>query len=467
MIKKYYTLRFERNDAFNKSSIKIQNANNLLRIGQTESCDVRLENNSQYEDAVFAVIEKRTDDNGWKLIRISPYKEHEVRVNGTPINYVHFLSDGDRIAFEGQRQELVFNIREDERYNSSNIEPVGKTNRLKIVWAAIISILVVCIGLQQLNTPSMTDDMIERAKESVFQIQVDTMKLMKYRGNDTIMLCYYCPKDKEKDSEFGQAFLTTDGMLVTARHCIEPWLNVDKDLVLDTLSPGIPTPVKLALKAVTQNIVAEAQGDSTRWQLVSCCSLRKTNEADTVILNVKSSAFIIDDTRDNIMELGDFSHQYFWRSISVRPRRIDMMLGDLAYIPKIDIPDHKGTIRLASKEDLRRICRKPKRSINILGRTRNDIGKKKTESQEVQLYGMLDDSDFTADGYPNIVFSIPHPGTIKAGFSGGPILIRQGLFKWCAIGLVSVKDNHDNNRLYSVPITEIERMEQNRINNDE
>ena len=405
MIKKYYTLRFERNDAFNKSSIKIQNANNLLRIGQTESCDVRLENNSQYEDAVFAVIEKRTDDNGWKLIRISPYKEYEVRVNGTPINYVHFLSDGDRIAFEGQRQELVFNIREDERYNSSNIETIGK-KRLKIVWAVIITILVMFIGLQQLNTPSMTDDMIENAKQSVFQIQVDTMKLMEYRGNDTIMLCYYCPKDKEKESEFGQAFLTTDGMLVTARHCIEPWLNIEKDLVLDTLSSGIPTSVKLALKAVTQNIVAEAQGDSTRWQLVSCCSLRKTDEADTVILNVKSSAFIIDNSRDNIMELGDYSHQYFWRSISVRPRRIDMMLGDLAYIPKIDIPNHKGTIRLASKEDLRRICQKSKRSINILGRTGNDLGKKKTESQEVQLYGMLDDGDFTADGYPNIVFSI-------------------------------------------------------------
>ncbi len=465
MIKKYYTLRFERTDAFNKANTKKQNANNLLRIGQTESCDVRLENNSQYEDAVLAVIEKRTDENGWKLIRISPYKEHEVRVNGTPINYVHFLSDGDRVAFEGQRQELVFNIREDERYNSSNIETIGK-ERLKIVWTAIITILVVCLGLQQFYSPSMSAYMIEKAKESVFQIQVDTMKLMKYCGNDTVVIGYYCPGDKEKDKDFGQAFLTTDGMLVTARHCIEPWLNIDKDLVLDTLSPGIPTPVKLALKAVTQNIVAEAQGDSTRWQLVSCCSLRKTDDADTVILNVKSSAFIIDDSRDNIMEFGDYSHRYFWRSISVRPRRIDMMLGDLAYIPKIDIPDHKGTIRLASKEDLRRICRKPKRSIHILGRTGNNIGKKKTESHEVQLYGMLDDSDFTADGYPNIVFSIPHPGTIKEGFSGGPILIRQGLFKWCAIGLVSVKDNHDNNRLYSVPITEIERMEQNRINND-
>ena len=81
MTKKYYTLRYEHDDAFHKAGEKVFNDKNTLHIGQTESCDIRLSNSSQYEDAVIAIIEKRTDDKGWKLIRISPFTEHEVRVN--------------------------------------------------------------------------------------------------------------------------------------------------------------------------------------------------------------------------------------------------------------------------------------------------------------------------------------------------------------------------------------------------
>ena len=106
-MKEYYSIRYEITDALHKAGEQVFNADNVLRIGQTESCDVRIANDSQYEDAVFAIIEKRENGQGWKLIRMSPYKEHEVRVNGAPFDYVHFLNDGDRIAFTGQRQELL------------------------------------------------------------------------------------------------------------------------------------------------------------------------------------------------------------------------------------------------------------------------------------------------------------------------------------------------------------------------
>ena len=466
MTKRYYTIRFEHTDGLNHSGDMLQNANNLLRIGQTESCDVRLENNSQYEDAVMAVIEKRPNDKGWKLIRTSPFREHEVRVNGTPINYVHFLNDGDRIAFEGQRQELVFNIREDELYTSSGIVPIGKSsNRSLIVWMAFISVALIGFVYSYLNDSPISDRMIEKAKQSVFQIKVDSVQLVVYRGNsDSVVL-----ESTTVDNMFGTAFLTTDGMLVTARHCIEPWLNTDEKSGMDTVGGKHPKYVEMALKATTQNVIAEACGDSTRWKMVSFCSLRKADQSDTVVLKPKSSDFITDNSRDNVLELGDYSHSYFWRSITVRPHCVDMMLGDFAYIPHVEIPNYIGTIHLATKEDMRKLGRKPSRSINILGRTMSDTDQRKMkfESIETQLNGMFDDVDFTDDGYPNIVISITHNGAVKAGFSGGPVLTRQGLFKWCAIGLVSVKDKNNDNRLYSVPITEIERMEQKRMNNDE
>ena len=157
MSKKYYSIRLEREDAFHKAGDQIVNADNTLYIGQNESCDIRIANESQYEDTIFAVIEKRTDGKGWKLIGLSPYKEHEIRVNGTPIHHVHFLNDGDRISFSGQRQELTFSIREDDKYTTSGIVVMGKrNNRSVIVWLALISLALIGFVLYQLSNAQMS-----------------------------------------------------------------------------------------------------------------------------------------------------------------------------------------------------------------------------------------------------------------------------------------------------------------------
>ena len=449
MIKKYYTLRFERDDAFHKAGDQVFNDQNTLRIGQTESCDIRLANGSQFEDAFIAVIEKRPNDKGWKLIRTSPYKEHEVRVNGTPINHIHFLSDGDHIAFEGQQQELVFNIREDELYTSSGIVTMGKKSRLMTVWIAIVSAVVLCIGLQQFYTPSMSNAMIESSKESVFQIQVDSVKLLVCRGDSTLVLGSAPIRD-----EFGTAFLTTDGQLVTARHCIEPWLDFPKETTKYIIDASTPEHVMMALEAVTNNIT---RVDSAKWKMVSYCSLLKPEINDSVWFHVTSEDFIFDDSRDHIVECGDYNHQYFWRSIKVRPHRTDMMLGDIAFIPDTSSKLHhqKGNIRLATKEEVRSLCHNPNRSLIIMGRMGNNAEDKQIQSPKASLKLQLTDSH-CIDGYPNTM--IAHDGNINHGFSGGPVLTRKGLSGWCAIGAVSVIDNENDNWYYSVPVSEIERM---------
>ena len=449
MTKKYYTLRYERDDAFHKAGEKVYNDKNTLHIGQTESCDIRLANSSQYEDAVIAIIEKRTDDKGWKLIRISPFKEHEVRVNGTPISHVHFLNDGDRIAFEGQRQELVFSIREDELYTSSGIVTMGKSsNRPMAVWLTLITIAVLCFVLQQLYNRPMSEAMIESAKQSVFQIQVDSLKLMVCRGDSTLVL------DKASiDSEFGTAFLTTDGQLVTARHCIEPWLDFPKGTTKYIINDNTPKPVMMALEAVTNNIL---HGDSAQWRMVSYCSLRKPEINDSVLLNISSEDFIFDNSRDHIVECGDYEHQYFWRSIKVRPHRTDMMLGDIAYLPNAtSLLRQKGTISLATKEEVKKLCRKSNRSLIIMGRMKNEAEDKQIQSPKANLKLQLTEAH-CKDGYPNTM--IAHDGNIDHGFSGGPVMTRQGFFGWRAVGVVSVSDKNNDNWYYSVPVSEIERM---------
>lgn len=450
MIKKYYTLRFEHNDAQNLKGAQKMNADNPLRIGQTESCDIRLDNLSQYEDAVLAIIEKRLDGKGWKLIRTSPYKEHEVRVNGTPIDYVHFLNDGDHISFDGQRQELIFNIREDELYTSSGIVTIGKSsNRPMAIWLTLITATVLYFVFHQLYTRPMSDAMIESAKQSVFQIQVDSIKLMVCRDDSVTVL------DKATiHGEFGTAFLTTNGQLVTARHCIEPWLDFPKGTTKYTIGANTPKEVMMAMEAVTNNIY---HGDSARWKMVSYCSLRKPETNDSVLFNVTSEDFVFNDSRDHIVECGDYNHQYFWRSIKVRPHRTDMMLGDIAFIPNTSSKLHhlKGNIHLATKEEVRYFCRKPNRNLIILGRKKNNIEDNSIQSPKAHLKLQITDAQ-CKDEYPNTV--IAHDGEIDHGFSGGPVLTRKGLSGWCVIGVVSVIDDENDNWYYSVPVSEIERM---------
>lgn len=462
MNEKYYVIRFERDDGLHEAGAHVMNRDNLLRIGQTTTCEIQLANNSQYEDAVLAIIEKLPDDAGWKLIRISPFKEHEVRVNGTPIDYVHFLCDGDRIAFEGQRQELLFNVRDDGLYTAGGIMTVEKhSSKRLIAWLVALTLVLSCLGSYYLYDKSMNARIIDRAGQSVFKIQVDSVRLDITQDSQLISR-----RTEKVEGVFGTAFLTKDGMLVTARHCIEPWLNIHETTLTDPVQLSqAPAYVKIALEAVTRNIMTESGCDSVTCSVTTIVSIMKPERfGDKVeLLHLTSDQFLINNTRDEIMQFGDFSHEYFWRSITVRPRRIDMMLGDIACIPNAFtmLPDTlqsqcKGTIRLASKDELKKICQQRDIDIVVMGRTTTNTGNKEIDNHQGKMVGTRDDEHFTEEGYLNVVLS--HQIDIKPGFSGGPILTRCGLFSWRAIGVVSVKDTYDEERFYSVPVTEIERM---------
>ena len=445
-MKEYYSIRYEITDSLHKAGEQVFNADNVLRIGQTESCDVRLANYSQYEDAVLAIIEKRENGEGWKLIRTSPYKEHEVRVNGTPFDYVHFLSDGDRIAFEGQSQELLFNVRHDDLYAFKGIvmTPKNSGNRTLKIWMLIITLLLSFVVVQHYYNRSITPVIVEKAKQSVLQIKVDSVKYLKITGTDTVVLgaC--------EENAAGIVFLTDDSKLVTARHCIEPWLNIPDTMRMDPTLKSMPLPVKWALEAVTHEVVED---DDSHYQMVSFCSIYQLKPDYKYLFSVKSTDFIMDKSRDHIVEYGDFNHQYFWRSISARPRRVDMMMGDIAYLNVTDeMPINKiGVIHLASKKDIQSISDNPKIDIAILGCPNVIIGKQEIECSFGSLKKKI---RLAKNGNPEFV--IAHDGNLAPGYSGGPVLTKQG-FKWYAIGVVSVTDKFVKGRFYSVPVTEINK----------
>lgn len=457
MTRQYYILRFERDDSLHKSGDQVFNADNALRIGQTSNCDVKLPNLSQFEDAVLAVIEKRPGDQGWKLIRTSPYMEHEVRVNGAPVDYVHFLDDGDRISFEGIKQELTFNIRNDEQYLSDGIVTnavKSPLSRALQIWLSVITIAILAGITYYLYARPMTEGMMEDAKQSVFMIKVDSVKLISIRDGETTVL-----KSQALGSPISSvAFLTTDTLLVTARHCIEPWLNVAKSTNM-TPDSDYPERVKWALEATTHNIMVD---DSTWWDVISVCSVYRLDPTYEKLFTVSSSDFFMNKSRDLIIEYGDLDHQYFWRSISGTKRRIDMMLGDIAYYPvsKAEIKNNRGNIRLASKLEMFALCKKPQRKITIMGCPEDQLNTPGAVPQiDVSEDKLRKALEFDDNGYPDIV--IAHNGQITPGFSGGPVLTKMGFFGYRVIGVVSVTDEKNKNRCYSVPVTEIEVMQNN------
>ena len=89
--------------------------------------------------------------------------------------------------------------------------------------------------------------MIKKSENSVVQIKTDSVFLLAYNKTtgDTLHIdsCEYMVS--------GTAFITDDSLLVTARHCVEPWLNVDSIPADSSKIESLP--VKWALMAETRN----------------------------------------------------------------------------------------------------------------------------------------------------------------------------------------------------------------------
>ena len=410
-VKNYYTLRYEHADALHRAGDRLYNAADVLHIGQTDYCEARLVNESPFEDAVLAVVRPQDDGSGWVLVPVSPYKEHEVRVGGTPVECLHLLRDGDRISFAGSRQELLFNIHHDSEYLAKGITPV-KAGISRWTLSALVVLPLILVGAlgwwfnERINREKFTDAMIQDVENAVFRLRIDSFQLVAVAGEDTVVLRSHIPPLAPS----GTAFLTSDSLLVTAQ-------------LID---------------------------DGTKWEVVSFLTLITSMESD---LSLRSTDFFVNTSRDNIVEIGDYSHEYYWRSITVRPSYKEMALGDMAFMraPEALMSSQKGKVIRARGSDMRSLL-KPNASLLVLGypnlshqsgkRLQNVVGKLNTEV-------LFDD-----EGLPGELLCMNVD--LTEGYSGGPIMMRSGSGMVC-VGLVSVTDNLSKDVKYAVPVTEIQR----------
>lgn len=424
---KYYTLSWSDTPSLAGGSLVADE--NVVHIGQKPNCELLLPHTGEYAPELLAIIKPTRSGDGWLLIPVSD--NVGTFVNGSPVGLVHFMNPGDRISFGEEDVELLFEERKEEK------KGVGKEALPKWAWFTMAGIMaaVVFLALFGLFSSRIEERrrtlLIESVQNSVVQIRVDSVFLIRASNQGREVIRRYPDVGVSPMAETGTAFLTDKGLLVTARHCVEPWLNCKEILSSAENASTLPGYIAMAMEAETYNNLHE--GEDTLL-VVSLCRVQFPDTSESFL----STDFVYDYSRDELLELGDYKHVYYWRSIVGRFGRSDMMLGDIAVLQRP--AGLKGTITLASSAQLANWL--------VLSAPVSILGFPNRQQSGLEY----------SDGRINKTFvegeMISLGSSLSRGYSGGPVLmLKEG--KTYAIGVVSTYDKGGNDCVYSVPVTEL------------
>lgn len=414
-----------------KNSVFRFPADRTVLIGEVEGCDVKLPNYSEYEDSIVAKIVRNRDGEGWHLVRTD--HDADLKVNGSTVNRVVYLQDGDLIDAGGHH--FKFRIEEGEKKEPS-VYNIGTSGRALWLVGSLVIILAVLFGgyVYFEKSATLTDSQKTEIENSLLTTRVDSLQLL--HGDSIVDNYVYA------SGPVGTAFLTRDSLIVTARHCIEPWLNTVLPEDYGTLPSVTDWPVAAALKAETANQLSGAED----WKIVSYITLTD-EEGNSFTLN--SEDFRVNRNFDDLIELGSYDAPMYWRSISHRYTRSDMMLGDVAAARF----DRGGSIVLANGDDIRRLLDKKGVKLSFFGHPEAAVTGNRLEYKTDELRLKLSE----LPDLPGRLFLLAHEGALSPGFSGGPVLVRDGM-GYKAVGVVSVTDDRNGYRSYSVPTSELETL---------
>lgn len=414
-----------------RNGIYTAGTNRVTVIGQKDGCDLKIINHSQYEDVIFAKIIPNRNGDGWHLVKVSTY--YPILVNGIELNRVHFLQDGDNLEFPNAH--FRFNIHDGEEFAPS-VTHIHKNSKLSWFLAIAIVVIAIVVGYRIYDSQrdNLTESMKHQIEASLFTTRVDSLQLI--CGDSVIDSYAYA------SSPVGTAFLTSDSLLVTARHCIQPWLNQVSPEEYSKIPDMTDWPVEKVLFAETSNQL----NDSIEYNIISYMTFTDENGDSFCISSID---FLINYDNDDIVELGTYSDTRYWRSISHRYTRRDMMLGDVVAAKF----DKAGYIPLASSEDVRRLLAHRNVKLHFFGHPEAAVTGSSIDYKSDNLRVELSEEN-------GRISVLAHEGGLTPGFSGAPVIVRDGVgFK--AVGVASVIDEKNQNRSYSVPSSEVEYLMQN------
>lgn len=443
----YYSIRFLEGNAFHSKNDVLNTSDKTLNIGEYADCPIRYEASDEFEPEYYATIIKNEDGDGWRIVRRSQFVDVEIAGNGG-FGYVHQLKDGDIISFGDSKMSLQFNSHQEGEYSEAGIKIVHQSNhRLLYAIAAIVVIVAAGVGYllyDRWNQSDLHQD-VKAYSSSVYIIMTDSVQLVKvYDGKEELIR-------KTKDlaytgqREIGTAFLTTDGKLITARHCIEFWLNTKIGKIHHMAKLDDDDIVKWAIEAETYMDSRDDDNDTT-MVVKTYCSVYDPDNIYSPLFAFHSleQCVHINRAHDIITTVPDISGNYSWRTIIPRNNDRQAELGDIAYI---DV-NEKGEIELANSEQISTISEGT--AIVFLGFPQNGIGDRAL---------MYEDGNITREvASGSINQNLYVKGEINPGFSGGPVMARIGK-QIVAIGVTSRVDSISNGVYkWVVPVSEIAVM---------
>ena len=442
----YYRLTHISGPRMAKSGQGLLGGDRPVLIGQLPNCDVQLPVSDIYEPQVFAVILPREEASGWLLVRRTDH--FGITIDGEPLHTAAPLKDNAMMTFDngGCTTKLGVKI-----YKNGSLDDMGRVFnsratafRHAAVWLTILLALSTLLFLPRLLHDGRQLKKVDMGQyeASLFRIAVDSI----YLTMDTLVGGQWQERllasGELSGSHVGTCFLTKEGYFVTARHCLEPWLD-DDAWDGSALNSKTPIEIRLAAQAETWN---RAEG-ANRYHVKSRCII--SNEQENY--EFYSTEFGMNKSRDQILRLGSDRNPIYWRTITPLASRRDMELGDFAYVKAPT--GVAGSLEAATMTDMLRFKTQGDKDIAVLGFPVSDHG---VASHMSIVYGNCQQFDFdSVDDTRRGCMMMTAP--VNRGNSGGPVLAYVGK-RVMVIGIVSKADAQASQETFwAVPITEVEQ----------
>jgi hypothetical protein len=450
----YYKLTYLASSNRERRGDSVLNGYRPLNIGQGAACEVQLPESELYEPQLYASILPMGEDadghpakaGQWCLVRRTDC--HRVEVNGEDVPVARSLNDGDVLSMtDGQMwAKLKFEVFDDGEYDAGSgfVYRKHESNRRNMLVTMGLAVLAICIAVYALFVLPQrdlrhSDSDLRSFIPSIYHITCDSVYLL----CDGIIVDSV---ELEQVAE-GTAFLTTDSLLVTARHCVEPWINDEEWDGVSSKAKMSPE-VRLATMAETENRLAGEEKYTLRAHCVVSRGLER--------YDYYSTEFHMNKSRDMVVRLGTEKDVIYWRTIIPIASRRNMELGDFAYVKAKGLTkdDNRVLIPLANEEDVKKFTQSENRDIAVIGYPLNDMGK---DGATVVYGNWMEFADELEKEEGCLQLSV----AINRGNSGGPVFALIGR-DIKVIGIVSKADAHaDQGVFWAVPVGEVVNMHGN------
>lgn len=429
---KYYSLKVKNNYGNLHIGENIFNAVKPLTIGQLNSANILLPCADDLLPQNFCTIKTSNKPGCWIIIKRTDF--YTIQINDKELDCVLALKNGDIISMDGI--SFQFRTHEDDNYSEASgiILSKEKRNNRSLLFGIISLFLILffSIGLSYFtknhNIFTKSDD--DMVHSSIYRIEVSEIKLLMHTGKNEKNAYDTVASYSLENTIIGTCFFTKDSLCVTARHCVEPWLEFS-DWTDSTNMRNLPQEVNWAIKAEWSQL---EQAD-TLYKVISLC---KVMDGEKCIMLFNSDECSFNRSRDIIARMG--SELLPWRIIYPLYNRVDVELGDFAFLKT----KRAGNLTLATDNYLAELTENDDAEVRIYGFPQKNHG----YLCEFQT-SKIDHRDFN---FKKECIQLNVNGA--KGYSGSPVLEKKN-GTITVIGIFSKVDDFDGNTFYAVPATEV------------